>query len=108
MLTFPPTFHISLPKHYRGSADRVETTTPPVSVDGDLELTPLKVLEMHWTKKKGRLIEESLVQWKHVEPEDGTWDETSALQKKYPTFDLEGKVDSKEGGDDRNPPQRVN
>ncbi|CAL1402295.1 unnamed protein product [Linum trigynum] len=74
-----PTFHLSLLKRYRGAADRVETTAPPVSADGDLELTPLQVLDTRWVKKGGRMTEESLVLWKHMEREDATWEETATL-----------------------------
>ncbi|CAL1369565.1 unnamed protein product [Linum trigynum] len=35
------TFHVSLLRMYRRPADRIETTAPLVSADGDLELTPL-------------------------------------------------------------------
>ncbi|CAL1367189.1 unnamed protein product [Linum trigynum] len=87
-----PTFHVL--KKYRGTANQVETTAPPVTADGDLELKPLRVLETRWTRKGGRIVEESLVEWQHVEPEDATWEETSLLKQRYPTFDLEGKVDS--------------
>ncbi|CAL1383912.1 unnamed protein product [Linum trigynum] len=68
-----PVFHISLLKRYRGPADRVTSTAPPATADGDLEVVPLKVLDTRWTKKGGRLVEEILVQWKHVEPEDASW-----------------------------------
>ncbi|CAL1375333.1 unnamed protein product [Linum trigynum] len=96
------TFHVSLLKRYRGAADRVETTAPPVSADGDLELTPLQVLDTRWMKKGGRLIEESLVMWQHMEKEDVTWEETATLRQHFLTFDLEGNVVSDGEGDDRN------
>lgn len=50
------------------------------------------------------MIEEQLVQWKYLPPEDATWEPTTKLQEMFPTLNLEDKITLEERSDDR--PQR--
>lgn len=82
-----PVFHVSLLKRYQENDELTEpqqTTLPPVSDKGVVALEPQKILDTHWVKQGGQLVEESLVQWKHLPPEDATWEQTMILNDKDP------------------------
>ncbi|KAL3597323.1 hypothetical protein D5086_008960 [Populus alba] len=53
----------------------------------------------------GKFITESLVQWKHLPPEDATWELTEFLCQQFPNLNLEDKVPLSGRGIDK-PPRR--
>ena len=100
-----PVFHVSLLKKYVGDATNTQTDLPPVSDDGGIILEPETILDHRWVKQGGKFITESLVQWKHLPPEDATWELTEFLCQQFPNLNLEDKVPLSGRGIDK-PPRR--
>ena len=66
-----PVFHVSLFKRYQdngGLAEPTQSVLPPVTDEGVVVLEPQTILDTRWIKQGGQLVEESLVQWKHLKP----------------------------------------
>ena len=64
-----PIFHVSLLKPYHTTAEQaapLHTDLPPVADDGVVILEPQSILDTRWIKLGGHLVEESLVNWKHL------------------------------------------
>lgn len=62
------------------------------------------ILDTRWVNQGAKVLEEQLVQWKYLPPEDATWEQTTKLQEMFPTLNLEDKITLEERSDDR--PQR--
>ncbi|RVW67435.1 Retrovirus-related Pol polyprotein from transposon 17.6 [Vitis vinifera] len=71
-----PVFHVSLLKKYVGTSLPALVDLPPISNEGQLQVTPEKVVNTRWIKRGTKFIEESLVQWKNLPIEDATWEDT--------------------------------
>ncbi|KAL5767998.1 hypothetical protein ACOSQ2_014781 [Xanthoceras sorbifolium] len=61
-------------------------------------MEPKAILDTHWIKKGSKFFDESLIKWKRFPVEDATWESTQELQDKFPTLNLEDKVQKKRGG----------
>ena len=103
-----PVFHVSLLKSYQLNEDvnreRAETKRvelPPFSDDGVVILEPQTILDYRWLKQGTQLVEEGLVQWKHLPPEEATWESTTKLKEMFPRLDLEDKDPLVGGSNDR-------
>ncbi|RVW69831.1 hypothetical protein CK203_061146 [Vitis vinifera] len=48
-----------------------------------------------------QLVEEGLVQWKHLPPEEATWESTTKLKEMFSRLDLEDKDPLVGGSNDR-------
>lgn len=64
-------------------------------------LKPQAILDTYWIKQGGWLIEESLIQWKHISKEEATWEPTQKLLDMFLTLDLEDKDPLGKGSNDR-------
>jgi hypothetical protein len=51
--------------------------------------------------KKTQLVEESLVQWKHLPAHEATWEPINKLQEMFLNLDFEDKYPIDRGGIDR-------
>ena len=60
-------------------------------------LEPQTILDYRWVKQGPQLIEEGLVQWKHLPAEEAAWEPRKKLQEMFPNLDLEDK-DPLDGG----------
>ncbi|RVW31621.1 Transposon Tf2-11 polyprotein [Vitis vinifera] len=87
-----PVFHVSLLKKYVGTSLPALVDLPPISDEGQLQVTPEKVVNTRWIKRGTKFIEESLVQWKNLPVEDATWEDTQMLKHQFSTLNLEDKV----------------
>ncbi|KAA8542122.1 hypothetical protein F0562_023274 [Nyssa sinensis] len=99
-----PVFHVSLLKQYQetGHSDAPQPAElPPFTDDGVAILAPHAILDTRWLKQGNHLVEESLVQWKHLPAEDATWEPTQKLLALYPHMDLEDKDPLDGGGIDK-------
>ena len=103
-----PVFHVSLLKSYQLNEDvnreRAETKRvelPPFSDDGVVILEPQTILDYRWLKQGTQLVEEGLVQWKHLPPEEATWESTTKLKEMFSRLDLEDKDPLVGGSNDR-------
>ncbi|RVW62500.1 Retrovirus-related Pol polyprotein from transposon 17.6 [Vitis vinifera] len=86
-----PVFHVSLLKKYVGTSLPALVDLPPISDEGQLQVTPEKVVNTRWIKRGTKFIEESLVQWKNLPVEDATWEDTQMLKHQFSTLNLEDK-----------------
>ncbi|RVW13399.1 Transposon Tf2-8 polyprotein [Vitis vinifera] len=77
---------------YVGTSLPALVDLPPISDDGQLQVTPEKVVNRRWIKRGTKFIEESLVQWKNLPVEDATWEDTQMLKHQFSTLNLEDKV----------------
>ena len=95
-----PVFHVSLLKRYQDDGENVEKSQaelPPFTDEGVVLLEPQTILDYRWVKQGPQLIEEGLVQWKHLPDEEATWEPRKKLQEMFPNLDLEDK-DPLDGG----------
>ncbi|CAL1394368.1 unnamed protein product [Linum trigynum] len=92
-----PVFHVSLLKAYRGNPPADPPGAPPVSEEGELEITPAAILDHRWRRQGGKVVEECLVHWHNLHADDATWELTTDLLERFPSFDLEDKVRFSEG-----------
>ena len=101
-----PVFHVSLLKKYVGTESGVTADLPTVTEEGAVVLEPKRIINTRWVKQSGKFIEESLVQWHRLRPEEATWEKTEALREHFSNVDLadKGPLDG-EGIDE---PQRSN
>ena len=96
-----PVFHVSLLKKAVGDFLSTSTEVPPVTDDGLVILEPEAVIDTRWLKRRGKLLEQSLVRWKHLPMEDATWGDTTMLHQQFPNLTLEDKGILRGGGNDR-------
>ncbi|KAH9717133.1 hypothetical protein KPL71_021710 [Citrus sinensis] len=87
--------------------DIVFLRLPPYSADlpyvddgGVLVLEPDRIIDVHWLKRGGKLVEQSLVRWKRLPHEDATWEDSEFLEKQFPHLTLEDKGPLYGGGID--------
>lgn len=95
-----PVFHVSLLKRYIGdgeNAEKPQAELPPFTDEGAVLLEPQTILDYRWVKQGPQLIEESLVQWKHLPAKEATWEPRKQLREMFPNLDLEDK-DPLDGG----------
>lgn len=69
-------FHVSLLKPYHQEEFIVVNTMDlsPFMDEGLVMLEPRKILDTRWIKLEAKLMEENLVQWKHLLAEEATWE----------------------------------
>ena len=95
---------MSLLKPYHSSTATtapLQTELPPIAEDGVVILEPQSILDTRWIKHGGQLVEESLVHWKHLTPDDATWEPTEQLLSQFSSSILEDKDHLRGGGNDR-------
>jgi hypothetical protein len=98
-----PVFHVSLLKKKVGDVSRITSELPPFSETNTPLLQPQNVRDFRWVKRGAKYVTEALVQWKHMPPEDATWEEVTCLAQQFPDFDLEDKDRVPGGAIDRDP-----
>ncbi|CAA7053500.1 unnamed protein product [Microthlaspi erraticum] len=101
-----PTFHISQLKRVIGSAVEPSPLPPQLTHEVFLEATSEKILAVRTSPSSGQ--EEVLIQWKGLPEYDNSWEWKVSMKKRFPYFDLEDKVNFKEGSnvtyEDTRPP----
>ncbi|KAL4366769.1 hypothetical protein GQ457_05G003480 [Hibiscus cannabinus] len=88
-------FHVSLLKEYKGPQPAAIGDLPLVC-DGKALPTPQAILR----SRLNRGQQELLVQWAGCSQEDATWEPFEVLHAAYPEFELEDKLNPKEGSID--------
>ena len=82
-----PVFHVSLRKKSPKEAP-VSTTLPTLNADSEFEVVPLAVLDRRTIYRKGQGIDQVLVQWENMEPEEATWEDLSFIHAQFPAFTI--------------------
>lgn len=81
-----PVFHVSLLKRKLGQNVTAQSTLPPVSPDGNLQMEPVAVLNRRMIKRQNKAVVQWLIQWSRSFPEDATWEDYDTITKKFPNF----------------------
>lgn len=90
-------FHISLLKIYHQDNDIHPTTLPTKFTEGKPIITPIKILNIKRLLQYNQYITKLLVHWEGLQLEDASWIMLIGLQRAYPSFNFEDKVDCQEG-----------
>lgn len=54
--------------------------------DGQIKVAPEQVIDRKRITRKGKEVEQVLVQWLNMAPTDATWEDVSVLQNQFPGF----------------------
>lgn len=60
----------------------------PVLDMGTPKIEPPRILQKRTIQNDGQAIEQVMVQWANLEPEETTWEHLSFLKKRFPEFFL--------------------
>ncbi|GAV66096.1 Chromo domain-containing protein, partial [Cephalotus follicularis] len=86
-------FHISQLKPYKGSIPaECPLQLPDNCNQYQPVLSPLEILGQRQVWIKNQLVNQVLVQWQGLLPEDTSWEDTSNIQSQFPELHLEDKV----------------
>ena len=94
-------FHVSQLKRALGATDQSQPLPPLLDVELEWLVESESVLGIRTTA----LGTEVLIQWKGVSPFEATWESTEVIQRQFPAFHLEDKVNLAPGGNVRPPIQ---
>ena len=72
--------------------EKTTIALPPFTDEGVIFLELQSILDSRWIKQGTRLIEESLVQWKHLPAEEATWEPTQQIRMLFPAMNLVDKA----------------
>ncbi|KAJ7514184.1 hypothetical protein O6H91_23G032200 [Diphasiastrum complanatum] len=79
-------FHVSLLKKHIGKNVQTVVELPPINEEGNLEVEPEAVVGYRDKElRNGKRIQQYLIKWKGLPPEDNTWEDHSYL-KRWPTI----------------------
>ena len=81
-----PVFHVSLLKRAPKNGISVTTHLPTVDEEGQFIVEPMAILGRKLVKKGNLPVTQILVQWKHSQHEDATWEDFLAIQSQFPHF----------------------
>jgi hypothetical protein len=87
--TIHPVFHVSQLKKHVGN--HVVQSSPPITHQSPT-LQPLAILDRRMTQRNNQAATQVLIHWAGLSPADATWEFTTDLQLRFPTFNLEDKV----------------
>jgi hypothetical protein len=88
-------FHVSCLKKALGQQVTPSTDLPPLDEEGQLVLTPERIIDIRERRLRSRVIREYLVMWRGFPAEDATWEREQILQ--HPDLELLGDKQSQEG-----------
>ena len=94
-------FHISQLKWFLGQEFRVQPLPPQLSEELELVVIPEAILQVRCEAVWTDIIREVLVKWAGLPDCEATWEPLQSLLAQFPDFNLEDKVLSKEGSNDR-------
>jgi hypothetical protein len=93
-----PVFHVSQLKLFRGNPQDQYMPLPLTMNDTGPIIQPSHILQARTILKRSHKVHQVLVQWEQQPTEEATWEDIVSLQQKFPSFNLEDKVDFKEEG----------
>ncbi|KAK0579410.1 hypothetical protein LWI29_026017 [Acer saccharum] len=96
-------FHVSQLKWFLGQEFRVQPLPPQLSEELELVVTPEDILQVRHDAVRPDIIREVLVKWAGLPDCEATWEPLQSLLAQFPDFNLEDKVLSKGGSNDRPP-----
>jgi hypothetical protein len=90
--TIHPVFHISQLKKHIGPNVIPLPNVPLVTPEGKIKTAPLAVLDERIIQRQRTPINQILVHWESLGPEDATWEDLRFIKKTFPQFNLEDKI----------------
>jgi hypothetical protein len=87
--TIHPVLHVSQLKKHVGN--HVVQSSPPITHQSPT-LQPLAILDRRMTRRNNQAATQVLIHWAGLSAADATWEFTTDLQLRFPTFNLEDKV----------------
>ncbi|XP_077242603.1 uncharacterized protein LOC143883132 [Tasmannia lanceolata] len=87
-----PVFHISLLKPYYGPPPQAVCQLPTLSINNQLLISLLTIVGERTVLNNDKPIQQVLVQWHRLLPEDTTWENLHELQLEFSALNLEDKV----------------
>lgn len=81
-----PIFHVSLLR-IAPKGHQVNISLPELTSEGQINVTPEAVLARRKIKKRGRMVEQVLIKWMNLSPENATWEEEISIKSQFPKFD---------------------
>ena len=87
--TIHPVFHVSQLKKHVGN--QVVQQSLPITSPGPT-LQPRAILDRRMTRQNNQAATQVLIHWAGLPPADATWEFTTELKLRFPTFNLEDKV----------------
>jgi len=78
-------FHVSLLKKYVHDATHViDWTKIQVEPEGEFQVEPKCIIDRREHVLRNRAIKQVKVQWKHLSPEEATWEMEDRTREAYP------------------------
>ncbi|XP_077251698.1 uncharacterized protein LOC143890899 isoform X2 [Tasmannia lanceolata] len=96
-----PVFHISLLKPYYGPPPQAVCQLPTLSINNQPLISSLTIVGERTVLNNDKPIQQVLVQWHGLLPEDTTWENLHELQLEFSALNLEDKVILHGVGNDR-------
>ncbi|PNX64913.1 hypothetical protein L195_g054267 [Trifolium pratense] len=87
-----PVFHISQLKPFKGPLQDQYLPLPLTMSDSGPIINPIKVLQARTVIKGNQTVHQVLIQWDQHAVSEATWEAIDDLQQKFPSFNLEDKV----------------
>ena len=87
-----PVFYVSQIKKKLGAADCVVEELSTATDNGTIRLEPKRLIDILWVQHGGKTIQEALVQWTGLSPEDATKEGYAELQMQFPHLNLKDKI----------------
>ncbi|XP_077237094.1 uncharacterized protein LOC143878734 [Tasmannia lanceolata] len=95
-----PVFHVSQLKQFYGPTPQSICTLPAKGFNNQPVVTPLAILGTRVVLQNDTPVQQVLVQWHGLLPEDTSWKNLAILQSDYPHLNLEDKVTFQGVGND--------
>ena len=84
-----------------GESTTATVELPLIDDEGVIMLQPESIVDTSWLKRGGKLIEQSLVRWNKLPPEEATWEDATLIKHNFPSLALEDKGPLPEEGIDK-------
>lgn len=87
-----PVFHVSVLRKCIGKPEHQVTPIDLIDQSSSLNLLPEEILQHRTITKGQHQLSQCLVKWVGLPVSDATWEDTSLLQRQFPSLNLEDKV----------------
>ncbi|GAB2276116.1 hypothetical protein Dimus_039172 [Dionaea muscipula] len=81
-----PVFHVSLLKRKIGEGAAPVLDPPTMNNEGNLVIQPSSILKTRTIRRRGKDIEQWLIEWENLSPDSATWEDKSFITRQFPEF----------------------
>lgn len=57
-----------------------------MNTEGQVKVAPEQILDRRTTTQKKKKVEQVLLKWLNLAPEDATWEDVTVMQSQFPEF----------------------